>query len=38
VTNYRGSFNTQVRQGGIDGLIQSLTEKNKHNVEAGAKK
>lgn len=38
VTNYRGSFNTQVRQGGIDGLIQSLVDKNKQNVEANAKK
>lgn len=38
VTNYRGSFNSQVRQGGIDGLIQSLVDKNKHNVDANTKK
>lgn len=38
VTNYRGSFNVQVRQGGIEGLIQSLVDKNKQNVEANAKK
>lgn len=38
VTNYRGSFNAQVRQGGIDGLIQSLVDKNKHNVDANTKK
>lgn len=38
VTNYRGSFNTQVRQGGIDGLIKSLVDKNKQNVETNSKK
>ena len=38
VTNYRGSFNTQVRQGGIEGLIKSLVDKNKQNVEANGKK
>lgn len=38
VTNYRGSFNVQVRQGGIEGLIQSLVDKNKQNVEANARK
>lgn len=38
VTNYRGSFNTQVRQGGIEGLIKSLVDKNKQNVEANVKK
>lgn len=38
VTNYRGSFNTQIRQSGIDGLIQSLVDKNKQNVEVNAKK
>ncbi len=29
VTNYRSQFGNEVRQGGIDGLIQKLTEKNK---------
>jgi len=29
VQNYRGSFETEVRKGGIDGLIKSLVEKNK---------
>jgi len=34
VTNYRGSFGTEIRQSGIDGLIKTLTEKN----QAAAKK
>jgi phospholipid transport system substrate-binding protein len=29
VQNYRGSFESEVRKGGIDGLIKALTEKNK---------
>jgi phospholipid transport system substrate-binding protein len=29
VTNYRDSFATEVRNGGIDGLIKSLQEKNR---------
>lgn len=29
VTNYRGQFATEVRQSGMDGLIQRLAEKNK---------
>lgn len=29
VTNYRGSFNSQVRKNGIDGLIKTLSDKNK---------
>ena len=29
VQNYRGSFNTEVKKGGIDGLLKALTEKNK---------
>ncbi len=29
VTNYRGSFDSQVRRGGIDGLIKTLTDKNR---------
>lgn len=28
VTNYRGSFNSEIRQSGIDGLIKTLAEKN----------
>lgn len=28
VTNYRGSFGTEIRKSGIDGLIKTLTEKN----------
>lgn len=28
VTNYRGTFNSQVRNGGVDGLITALVEKN----------
>jgi phospholipid transport system substrate-binding protein len=29
VQSYRGSFNTEVQKGGIDGLVKTLTEKNK---------
>jgi len=29
VTSYRGTFADQIQQGGIDGLIKTLTEKNK---------
>lgn len=29
VQNYRGSFETEVRKGGIDGLIKTLVDKNK---------
>ena len=29
VQSYRGSFNTEVQKGGIDGLVKALTEKNK---------
>ncbi|MCB1935056.1 MAG: ABC transporter substrate-binding protein [Nitrosomonas sp.] len=29
VTNYRGSFNSQIRRGGVDGLIKTLTDKNR---------
>lgn len=28
VTNYRSSFNSQIRRGGIDGLIKTLASKN----------
>jgi len=37
VTNYRSSFATEVRNGGIDGLIKTLKAKNK-TLEASAKK
>lgn len=33
VTNYRGQFNNEIRQSGIDGLIKKLSDKNK---QAGA--
>jgi phospholipid transport system substrate-binding protein len=29
VQNYRGSFETEVRKGGIDGLVKALAEKNR---------
>jgi phospholipid transport system substrate-binding protein len=29
VTNYRSTFSQEIRDGGIDGLIKTLTEKNK---------
>lgn len=29
VTNYRGTFNSQVRKGGIEGLLKTLSDKNK---------
>lgn len=38
VLNYRNSFATEVRDGGIDGLIKSLQAKNKYAAEATAKK
>lgn len=37
VTNYRESFAQEVRNGGIDGLISSIAEKNKQ-IEAKAEK
>jgi phospholipid transport system substrate-binding protein len=30
VTNYRDEFNEQIKSGGVDGLIKTLTEKNKN--------
>ncbi len=30
VTNYRGQFSNEIRQSGMDGLIQKLAEKNKN--------
>ena len=32
VTNYRGSFQTEITKSGIDGLIKSLEAKNKQNA------
>lgn len=29
VTNYRGSFNSQIRKGGVEGLLKILSDKNK---------
>ncbi|HMM54117.1 MAG TPA: ABC transporter substrate-binding protein [Candidatus Desulfobacillus sp.] len=37
VTNYRSSFATEVRNGGVDGLIRTLQAKNR-NLEATLKK
>ncbi len=33
VTNYRGQFNNEIRQSGIDGLIQKLADKNKETAK-----
>lgn len=38
VTNYRGSFGSEVRQSGIDGLIKTLQSKNASGEAAAAKK
>ena len=32
VTNYRGSFNSEISRSGIDGLIKSIEAKNKQNT------
>ena len=37
VTNYRGSFASEIRQSGIDGLIKVLVEKNRVAETSGAK-
>jgi len=29
VTNYRDEFNEQIKAGGVDGLIKTLSDKNK---------
>ncbi|MGB8337284.1 MAG: ABC transporter substrate-binding protein [Burkholderiales bacterium] len=29
VTNYRGEFNEQIRNGGVDGLVKTLADKNR---------
>ena len=33
VTNYRSQFNNEIRQSGMDGLIQKLVDKNKDNAK-----
>lgn len=38
ITNYRDFFSTEVRNGGIDGLIKSLQAKNKSGEAASVKK
>jgi phospholipid transport system substrate-binding protein len=38
VTNYRDFFTSEVRQGGVDGLIKALQTKNASNEKAGSKK
>ena len=37
VTNYRSTFNSQVREGGVEKLLKTLTEKNRALI-AGDKK
>jgi len=38
VTNYRETFNAEIRDGGVDGLIKSLANKNRSpETEAGSK-
>jgi phospholipid transport system substrate-binding protein len=32
VTNYRSSFATEIKNGGIDGLVKSLAERNAKNA------
>jgi phospholipid transport system substrate-binding protein len=29
IINYRGSFNSQIRRGGVEGLLKTLAEKNR---------
>lgn len=36
VTNYRGQFSTEVKQSGMDGLIQRLADKNKQGAMSAA--
>lgn len=37
VTNYRGSFASEIRKSGLDGLIKTLVEKNRSSASKGAK-
>jgi phospholipid transport system substrate-binding protein len=38
VTNYRSTFDREIADGGVDGLIKSLTEKNRQLEQAAEKK
>jgi len=38
VTNYRETFNTEIRNGGVDGLISSLVTKNRSMETQGSEK
>jgi phospholipid transport system substrate-binding protein len=38
VTNYRGQFANEIKQGGMEGLIQKLADKNKQGSMAAADK
>jgi phospholipid transport system substrate-binding protein len=38
VQNYRSTFNSEIQKNGIDGLIASLTSKNKTLAQQTAKK
>jgi phospholipid transport system substrate-binding protein len=38
VTVYRGSFNSEVRKGGINGLLATLSSRNQGSGSNGAKK
>lgn len=37
VTNYRGSFSSEIRKSGIEGLIKTLVDKNRSSENKGAK-
>jgi phospholipid transport system substrate-binding protein len=37
VENYRNTFNTEIQKNGVDGLIQSLAEKNRSNAQVTEK-
>lgn len=37
VTNYRGSFGAEIKNNGIDGLIKTLSDKNRQEASSGAK-
>jgi phospholipid transport system substrate-binding protein len=38
VTNYRGQFSSEIKQGGMDGLIQKLADKNKQGTAPASDK
>lgn len=38
VMSYRGTFNSQIQQAGIDGLIKALSDKNTNSAESDLKK